>query len=246
MKKLFFLTGMLLFFTTNFLYSQSDPLEILKNSYKYNSFDTLEIFLNKWETESQSIKSDDSLLQSENFNEINNILNAFIEFLLNEPQANSKYFIIQKTIFFEFDEMLFDTNSFAFYFYKDSIVDFHPTIELKNRKILYSSSIYFQTINYFLNPEMSDEEDTTQNKTLNYYNKKNWLDSFKLFHIFCGYSGYKCVIEPYPFIKNILINKDRDSATIYYRVNKSGGEAILKKVDNKWKLVLDNLYFNID
>jgi hypothetical protein len=142
--------------------------------------------------------------------------------------------------------MLFDTNSFTFYFYKDSIVDFHPTIELKNRKILTSSSIYFQTINLFLNPEMSDEEDTTQSKTLNYYNKKNWLDSFKLFHIFCGYSCYKCVIEPYPLIENILINKDRDSATIYYRVNKSGGEAILKKEDNKWKFVLNDLYFNLD
>lgn len=232
-----------LFFGMSFLYSQNNPLTILEDSYKYESIDSFEIFLTKWEIESHSIKPNELIFLSSDLRNIYSIYSSFIEFIDNESDTTiSKYIIIQNTLFFEFDEILFDTTTYTHKLNIDSIVDFKPNISLKNRKILHSSSIYFKTINIFLNSPISEENDNPKINGLN-SNKKKWIDSFDKFYIF---SGNKFVIYPYPFVKNIIINKERNTARIEYQINHSSGYAILKKEKNKWKVVCNEVIFDLN
>ena len=66
---------------------------------------------------------------------------------------------------------------------------------------------------------------------LRYKFLRNYL---KFFH---GISERYWQIETHPKVHVISLNEEKDSAQVYFRLGDQGGEIILGKENNKWKIV---------
>mgnify|MGYP006293641365 CR=1 FL=1 len=122
---------------------------------------------------------------------------------------------------------------------KDSIMDFQPNLIFNDIGILYFRPKYTRAISDFLknkhhklgfggimNPARAKGK---SEKRLNWINQK-----IKVFH---GHWGGYWQMTTYPRVTQILFDKKRETAIVFFRMIYEGGEAFYKKIDDKWTLI---------
>lgn len=125
------------------------------------------------------------------------------------------------------------------YLYEDSIMDFRPNVKIDNIGILFYKTEYTRTIARFLKNKyhklgfggiMNPARAKGKSKL-----RLDWINTkVKIFH---GHWGGYWQMTTYPSVNQILIDKERETALVFYRMVYEGGEALYKKIDNKWTLI---------
>lgn len=229
----------------NPIYADSILNYRLEFAFKQNSLDTLQKFFTDW---NQNIQPN-----SVNFIEQNDTIKAvydsYKEFykpldLLklgdwewgNSLNSNSKYVVVQNKIFFavvssdNFNEFNWETSK------NDSISNFRPPLNLESGKILYLTTEYEKSLNFFLGTE------STEMGTPNIMNpsrpegesEKRYEMIKPYIPILHGHWGGYWHLETHPDVSIILFNKGLSVAKFYFRIGYQGGEAILTKGQNGW------------
>lgn len=129
------------------------------------------------------------------------------------------------------------------YLHEDSIMDFRPNVNIDSVGVLFYKSDYTRTIARFLknkhhklgfggimNPARAKGK---SEKRLDWINTK-----VKIFH---GHWGGYWEMTTFPSVDIILIDKERETALVFFTLVYQGGEALYKKIDNKWTLIESKL-----
>ncbi len=129
------------------------------------------------------------------------------------------------------------------YIYKDSIMDFRPNLDLEMVDVLYSKYKYINILSRFLKSKhykfgfggiMNPARAKGKSKR-----RLDWVNT--KVKIFQGHWGGYWQMTTYPRVVNILFDKNRKTALVYFIMVYEGGEALYKKIDNKWTLVNSKL-----
>ncbi|MDQ2180301.1 hypothetical protein [Marinifilum sp. D714] len=137
------------------------------------------------------------------------------------------YYVIQNTIKFYIDGSNVDT-----------ITNFRPPTDLPKSSILYTSSIHQEIYNTFLNKlGKKDDNETIQevnpNATLSNDDLKiKRIEKYFPIDLDSNLKHWNIISAPY--IRLISFNENIDRAKVDFIVGCQGGEAILKKKNNKW------------
>jgi len=149
----------------------------------------------------------------------------------NSLNSNSKYVAVQnKIVFAELKEEFFEI-----YFYQgiyetinfDTICDFRPPLNLRKDKILYLTPNYEKSLNMFLGADPSVPQGDID---------KRYSFIRPYIPILCGHWGNYWHIATHPEISRIFVDINNGAAKVFFRVGYQGGEAILKKKSNSWKI----------
>lgn len=163
------------------------------------------------------------------------------EYLLKNRKKNvedsSKQIISQEDI----DKLRF--NEFFIYqterVLEDSITDFRPIINCKNKLPLYMTSKYSKLINRFLGQEHTPlGEDGIMNPARSEGEseaRKEFLE--KYIKIWYGHWGGYWQLYSYPEAYSITFDKDMTFAMIHFRMVYEGGIAFLKNNNGQWSLI---------
>jgi hypothetical protein len=235
----------------------SQSYDSLETAYKKNSEIKLTEFLDNW---NETIKSNEdsvssgSHLKKEIFKIYDEFYNPFNLMRIGNGEwgdslyFNVKYVIIQNRIDFlvlnndsigDFNFSIADSLILS----KDSIMDFRPNVIFPNAKTLYLTKDYGKTLTEFLkdkhhplgfrgimNPARAKGSSLDKQRFLNNY-----------FLIIYGHWGGYWHLETHPYVFRIIFNKTMDTARVDFRLVYQGGDAILKKIDNKWEFVKGEL-----
>ena len=129
------------------------------------------------------------------------------------------------------------------YLHVDSIMDFKPSLDFGKVGILYYKSKYTSILARFLKNKhyklgfggiMNPARSKGKSKT-----RLDWINT--KIKIFQGHWGGYWQMRTYPSINHVLIDKERKTALVYFRMVYEGGEALYKKKDNKWTLIESKL-----
>ncbi len=125
------------------------------------------------------------------------------------------------------------------YLHEDSIMDFRPNLDFETVDVLYYKSKYTKILARFLKNMhhklgfggiMNPARARGKSKT-----RLDWVDT--KMKIFQGHWGGYWQMTTYPSVNQILFDKKRETALIHFRMVYEGGEALYKKIDNKWTLI---------
>lgn len=121
----------------------------------------------------------------------------------------------------------------------DSIIEFYPHIDNNHQKVVYLTKDYLQLLNNFLGNSHSElGKGSIMNPA---YSKgeskkrKDFLD--KLVTIFYGHWGGYWQLYTYPVAYSITFDRSMKYAKVDYQIVYEGGEAVLEKKDNHWKII---------
>jgi len=203
----------------------------LEMAFKSSSKQDAEQFFIDWNT-SILPNTDEFIKQNDTIETIYEIYRAFYNPLdlmvlgdwefSNNLNSNSKYVTVQNKIHFAVVENDVIKTSYISNYTSNLINDFRPVLNLPQENVLYLIPEYEKALNSFLGTEAkSDSQKRYQ--FLRYY-----------IPILCGHWGWYWHIATHPEISMIFLNTDKTTAKISFRVGYQGGEAILKKEDNKW------------
>jgi hypothetical protein len=129
------------------------------------------------------------------------------------------------------------------YLHEDSIMDFRPIVNIDSIGVLFYKPEYTRTIARFLKNKhhklgfggiMNPARAKGKSKT-----RLDWINT--KVKIFQGHWGGYWQMTTYPSVNQILIDKERETALVYFRMVYEGGEALYKKIDNKWALIESKL-----
>ena len=144
----------------------------------------------------------------------------------NNLNSNSEYVVVQNKIEFAIlKEELFDIwfrsdiyESIKF----ETIDDFRPPVNLAKDKILYLMPEYAEALNMFLGTEIKDDT----------WERRDFIRPY--IPILVGHWGGYWHLATHPEVSRILLDTNKTTAKVYFRVGYQGGEAILKKKENRW------------
>ncbi len=121
----------------------------------------------------------------------------------------------------------------------DSIINFNPKINCKNKVPVYLTADYDKMLNIFLgNDEIpfGNENIIQPAKSKDESEKrKSFLENF--IKIYKGHWGGYWQLYSYPIVSRIVFDKKMEYARIDFRMIYQGGEAILKNENGEWKLI---------
>ena len=161
----------------------------------------------------------------------------------NSLNSNSKYVAVQnKIVFAELKEEFFDT-----YFYQgiyetitfDTICDFRPPLNLGKDKVLYLTPNYEKSLNMFLGTQSTEmgENGIMTPSMPREDSEKRYSFIRPYIPILHGHWGGYWHLATHPEISWIVIDTKNGASKVYFRVGYQGGEALLKKKSNGWKIV---------
>lgn len=121
----------------------------------------------------------------------------------------------------------------------DSIMNFRPTIECNGKHPLYLNSYYNDILNAFLGNKhfslgIGGIMNPARSKGQSEMRKKFLENNIKIWY---GHWGGYWQFYSYPKAFSITFDKEMKYARVCYRMVYEGGEAILKKDNEKWKLI---------
>jgi hypothetical protein len=227
------------------VYSVSELTEKLELSFKKLPADSLNSFFEEW---NMSIRANTQEYINQN-DTIKAVFEVYTEFyrpfdLLklgdwewgNNLNAGSKYIAVQNKIFYSCTEDFekFNWNDIV----KDSIINFRPPLTIAPEKILYLTSEYEEAITVFLGTEskpLGDENIMNPSRPAGESEKRfNLIRNY--IPVLHGHWGGYWHLSTHPETGTIIFNKNFTKAKIFFRVGYQGGEAILEKQDEKWKI----------
>jgi tetratricopeptide (TPR) repeat protein len=136
---------------------------------------------------------------------------------------NCKYFAVQNKIDYKVvDDELVESTSYV----KNpkTINNFKPSLNLAKGQILYLLPEYEKALNMFLDADKDDID-----KRIVFINP--------YIPIFRGHWGNYWHITTHPEINLVVLGKSKLTAKVEFRMGSQGGEAILKKEGNEWKVI---------
>jgi len=141
----------------------------------------------------------------------------------NGIYKNLSYYIVQDSLNYDYNFRETSNDKVK------TIKEFRPEINNDTINVLYLNKDYASAINCFLGTyeykAHSDEE-----KQLRYRFLNNYL---QFFH---GHWGNFWHLETHPEVSRMKFNKSRDSVQVFFRLGYEGGEVILGKNEDKWKI----------
>lgn len=200
----------------------------LTNAYKASCVDCLKDLLDNWNNE---FNSNTNIPESEQavYNVYKETYSPWaLERMSNSEWGNGiykdlSYYIIQDSI--SYDDNFRGT-------FSDNVItikDFRPEINNNAISTLYLNKDYADAINCFLGANdftpHSDEEKQARYKFLNNY--------LQFFH---GHWGNYWHLETHPEIYRMSFNTAKDSVQVSFRLGYQGGEVILGKDNDEWKI----------
>jgi hypothetical protein len=160
----------------------------------------------------------------------------------NSLNSNSKLIVVQNIVFYT----IMPTDDFSKFEWRktklDSVTNFRPAITSGKNNILYLTKEYKEAINRFLGSESSElGEGNIMNPARPKGESENRYKVLRPFiPILHGHWGGYWHIETHPKVEVILFNKTLTKARIDFRVGYQGGEAILERKGNDWKIIKSN------
>lgn len=217
----------------------------LEFAFKHNSQDTLRQLFADW---NQMIKpnSKDFIEQNDTIKAVFDSYKVFYKPLDllklgdwewgNDLNSNCKYVAVQNKIFYavvssdNFDDFNWDTS------HKDSIINFRPPLQIASNKVLYLTTEYEKSINYFLGTESTEmgTPDIMNPSRPEGESKKRYEMIRPFIPILHGHWGGYWHLKTHPVVYIILFNSDLTIAKFDFRVGYQGGEATLTKGSNAW------------
>lgn len=202
--------------------------ERLLNAYSESCESCLKDILNTWQSE---IKPKANIPDS-----IQLVYDVYKEFYSPwalERMSNSEwgngiykdlaYYIIQ-------DSIGYDNNFRGDFIEEIKIVkEFRPEINNDTINLLYLNKDYADAINCFLGTYEFIPH-TKEEKQLRYAFLKNYL---QFFH---GHWGNHWHLETHPKISRMSFNTSKDSVQVFFRLGYQGGEVVLGKNNEEWKI----------
>jgi hypothetical protein len=141
------------------------------------------------------------------------------------------FYTIQDSITYDYNFRTFGNNFYT-------IHDFRPEIKNNDIHLLYLNSVYTAAINSFLGSEYTPVGTggimTPALPAGEIAERYNFLSNYLYF--FHGHWGNYWHLETHPQVSGISFNETKDSAQVYFRLGYQGGEAILGKDGDAWKV----------
>jgi len=271
-------------------FGQNDVDKLLKNSYKKQNIDSLDMFFTIWQNDYQPISLNNFENLSDTLKDVYEIFSDFytpqdLKRIGGSEWGDSLYFgidylIVQNRIDFSIVEtldkkeiilnylkknvtdslkyedykrtLMKDTSDYSLgftyynsidYIQEDSIMDFRPNLSFEKVDILYYKSKYTKILARFLKNKyhklgfggiMNPARAKGKSKS-----RLDWINT--KVKIFQGHWGGYWQMTTYPRVNKILMDEERVTALINFRMVYEGGEALYKKIDNKWTLIESKL-----
>ena len=160
----------------------------------------------------------------------------------NRLNENAKYVVVQNSIYYRVlpSENADEDNGERHN--TDSIIDFHPPVDLDPGKVLYLTNGYEEALNYFLGTESSKlGEGNIMNPSQAVGESEKRYEFLRPFiPILHGHWGGYWHLATHPDVGIITLNKTLNEATINFRVGYQGGSARLSKTGNHWEVQKSN------
>jgi hypothetical protein len=121
----------------------------------------------------------------------------------------------------------------------DSIVNFNPQINCKDKVPVYLTNSFEKILNDFL---LAEEDNFGNNNIMQPAKAKDESEKRKYFlansiKIYKGHWGGYWQLHSYPTVSKIVFDKKMEFARIDFKLIYQGGEAILKNENGVWKLI---------
>lgn len=136
------------------------------------------------------------------------------------------------------------TLGFAYYgavetVFEDTIKTFRPRLFFENVSVVYLTPEYYNVIDNFLKKKhFRLGKGNIMNPARAKGKSKNRLDFLnKKVKIFHGHWGGYWQMNTYPKVFEIILDSERKTAIISFRIVYEGGEAMYKKINDKWTLI---------
>lgn len=142
------------------------------------------------------------------------------------------YYIIQSHIYYDYYFRTYGNGGVT-------IDDFRPAISNDTISLLYLNADYESAINCFLGSDYAPFGSGNVMRPAfaigESYKRYQFLNNFlKFFH---GHWGNYWHLETHPEVLSISFNTSKDSAQVKFRLGYQGGEVILGKKENSWKII---------
>jgi len=223
------------------LNAQTDSI-LLEQAYKKKSVKMLDQFFMNWRKAVPTVTNEELSQMNDTIRSAYKVFECYYN--KHNKYKNVKYLIIQNKLFIHVSdendiEKMKDEDFFYWEIKYDSITNFRPRINIKNRIPVYLTSYYEKILNVFLgdiysplgtggimNPARPEGESKERRRFLE--------DKIKIEY---GHWGGYWHLNSFPEINIIIFNKDMKSALIYFRYGYRGGESYLIKKNANWKIV---------
>ena len=227
-------------------FEASQLSEKIEAAYNRQSNKDLDQFFNEWNKSVQQ-NSRGFIYQNETVKTIYDIYLVFYNPLNllklgdwewgNYLNSGSKYVVVQNKIFFHI--MPNDNLDVKYWELEpESISDFRPPVDMNPNKVLYLTEEYKKALNIFLGSESTElGEGGIMNPSRPQEESQKRYEFLRTYiPILHGHWGGYWHIETHPEISRIFINKKLNKAKISFRVGYQGGDAILSKTGNNWRI----------
>jgi hypothetical protein len=219
--------------------------DLLNEAYDKNSIDLLKDFLNNWENYykvniQRNIENDTLKIIYDIFNAFYKPFNSSIydHQLSDSIYCGINYVIIQNKILYLMVDSIVQFDSpypeeyFNYKKYKH-IDPFFPNIKLDNIHILYLTTKYDTLIKNFLGDRKTKYLDLESERER--IKRQTFLNN--LIKIHRGHWNYGWLIETYPVVQDIIIDKTFTKALIDFEFIYTLGGSYLEKRNNEWILL---------
>lgn len=232
----------------------------LENAYKKNSIHQLSLFFDEWNEKSNNLFLKNKTLNKDTLeSNAYDLFNEFFDPIDNKLGKNlerqkyitklTKYIIVQNellvylTNYFELENIQLK-NEINIKYNLLKIKNFTPKPKNITNKILYSDSYYRNILKKYLLADIDQYNRLTFNFSKKYevINRIKYLNNY--LRIFPSHWYKYLYVEDHPFVSKIYFNKNMTEAIIFYEVLYQSGEAIYKKINNKWKFIKSKINFS--
>lgn len=128
----------------------------------------------------------------------------------------------------------------------DSLFNFRPRIYIQGTEILSMTSTQEAFIQDFFN----DKDSIIHLNGFKFRKlKKDWADRKQFIDRYIEvalWNNNHWITQSNPKINKVLFDKNRGTAMLLYRIDSSGGAILYKKVNDTWKFISSDIYYQVD
>jgi hypothetical protein len=212
-----------------------NSLKTLERAYKKNSVKLLEQFCNNWSKEIGPISDSEYASLNDTLKNTYDLFKIYFTRKYNEDisQEKSNFIVLPDKIIISFKNEMRDTIRYTYQI--DTIFNFHPSINLPDKQILFLSNNYQTIINNYLIGEYS------QSSEIRDFSK--YYDSRIAFIVTCIIPSNQCARVRNKFqspTPNIIVF---DKQMKYAKVSCGGSFSLFKHQENNWVYISSGYYF---
>lgn len=263
-SKLFFLTAILSWqsapiattFAEDFIPRPQETAAEINKGFEGGDTKPLRQFLASWESRTAAVTAEELKEKPEFEQAVYGLYPAFFK-----PVVEGKYVIIQDEVpvrlvnfdlrkVFEKDLNEFNNESLKRKAISSFVLkEFRPEIKVAEKRVLYRNDARITVLASFLVGEPTDADDQWQQS-----NGDDQLDELEAeekqsprkrrtrylnsnLNIIPGHWGNGWHFSTHPEVHHVILSKDLDVAIVYFREGYEGGEALLEKKEDKWRIV---------